>query len=272
MVMNDLVAIPPVLPGIDGNSVILIAGGSGAIGSHAAAALSKMGARVAITGRSRERVDDCAHSVTYGGEVIGLVADITSSAQVKAAVESTMDRWGHIDGLVNLAAVSDSGRSLEDVDDDEIATVLQTNLVGAIYLARACADAMKKQAKGSIINVSSIGGHRVTPNRVTYGPAKAGLEHLSRQLAVELGNFGIRVNTMSPGQTPSLLCHFDETPGQAPVSSDPDGNPTPTRRIPLSRLGRFEDYVGVILFLLSDLASYVTGVNIWVDGGTSVLR
>lgn len=272
MVTNEYVSKPSVLPGIDENSVVLIAGGSGAIGSHCAAALSKMGARVAVTGRSPDRVKECVYSVSYGGEVMGLVADVSSSTQVNSAVESVAEKWGRIDGLVNLAAIGDSGRHLEEVDDSEIAAVLNTNLVGAMYLARACATVMKQHRKGSIVNVSSIGGHRVTPHRITYGPAKAGLEHLSRQLSVDLGGYGIRVNTMSPGQTPSNLRRFNESPGRPPVTSDPEGNPTPTMRIPLSRRGTFEDYVGAILFLLSDLASYVTGVNIWVDGGASVVR
>ncbi len=272
MVTNDYVAKPPVLPGIDETSVVVIAGGSGAIGSHCAAALSKMGARVAITGRSQVRVKECVQSVSYGGEVFGLVADVSSSVQVDTAVNSVADKWGRIDALVNLAAIGDSGRHLEEVEDSEIAAVLNTNLVGAMYLARACAVVMKQHTKGSIVNVSSIGGHRVTPHRITYGPAKAALEHLSRQLSVDLGRYGIRVNTISPGQTPSNLRRFNESPGLPPITSDPEGNPTPTRRIPLSRRGKFEDYVGAILFLLSDLASYVTGVNIWVDGGASVVR
>ena len=272
MVTNDYVTKPPVLPGIDENSVVLIAGGSGAIGSHCAAALSKMGARVAITGRSQDRVKECVQSVRYGGDVVGLVADVSSSAQVNSAVSSVAEKWGRIDGLVNLAAIGDSGRHLEEVDDSEIAAVLNTNLVGAIYLARACTSVMKQRTKGSIVNVSSIGGHRVTPHRITYGPAKAALEHLSRQLSVDLGRYGIRVNTMSPGQTPSNLRRFNESPGLTPITTDPEGNPTPTKRIPLCRRGKFEDYVGAVLFLLSDLASYVTGVNIWVDGGASVVR
>ncbi len=272
MVVNGYVTEPAVLPGIGEDTVVLIAGGSGAIGSHCAAALSKMGARVAITGRSPDRVNACVPSVSYRGEVMGLVADVSNSGQVDSAVQSVADAWGRIDGLVNLAAIGDSGRHLQDVEDSEIAAVLNTNLVGAMYLARACSRVMKQRSKGSIVNVSSIGGHRVTPHRITYGPAKAGLEHLSRQLAVDLGGYGIRVNTMSPGQTPSNLRRFNEPPGQPPISSDVDDNPTPTKRIPLSRRGNFEDYVGAVLFLISDLASYVTGVNIWVDGGASVVR
>lgn len=272
LVVNDFVSSPPRLPGIGEDSVILIAGGSGAIGTHTAAALSKIGSRVAITGRSNERLKNAVESVSHGGEVIGVVADISASGQVDAAVKTVMEKWGRIDGLVNLAAISDSGRTLLEIDDEEIAAVLQTNLIGAMYLARACARYMKERSKGSIINVSSIGGHRVTPHRITYGPGKAALEHLSRQLAVDFGGYGIRVNTMSPGQTPSNLRRLKESPGLPPVTSGTDDRPTPTNRIPLSRRGIFEDYVGAILFLLSDLASYVTGVNIWVDGGASVVR
>lgn len=271
-IVTDLLTDPPVLPGIDKDSVVLIAGGSGAIGSRCAAVLSRMGARTAILGRSQERVTEAARFAMTSGEVIGLAGDITSRFDIGRAVQSVTERWGRLDGLVNLAAVGDSGRALEDVTEDEATTVIGTNLIGAILLAQSCARVMKPQARGCIVNVSTIGAHRVTPGRITYGPAKAGLVHLTRQLAVELGPQGIRVNSISPGQTPTSLRRYNEEPGKAPVITEERGNPTPTKRIPLARRGRLDDYVGAILFFLSGLSAYITGADLLVDGGAAILR
>jgi NAD(P)-dependent dehydrogenase (short-subunit alcohol dehydrogenase family) len=270
--VTDLLTDPPVLPGIDKESVVLIAGGSGAIGSRCAAVLSRMGARTAILGRSPDRVSRCARAVTTEGEVFGLAGDITSRTDIDAAVHSVTERWSRLDGLVNLAAVGDSGQALQDVTEAEVMTVVRTNLVGAVLLAQACARVMKPQARGCMVNVATIGAHRVTPGRITYGPAKAGLVHLTRQLAVELGPHGIRVNSVSPGQTPTSLRRYNEEPGKAPVITEERGNPTPTKRIPLARRGRLDDYVGAILFFLSGLSSYVTGADLLVDGGAAILR
>lgn len=270
--MIDLLADPPALPGVGKETVVIIAGGSGAIGSRCAAVLSQMGARTAIFGRSRARVEECAASVMAEGEVMGIPVDITDANAIDRAVQSVSERWGRLDGFVNLAAVSDSGKDLEEVTASEIETVIRTNLMGAIFLAQSCARIMKPQSSGCIVNVATIGAHRVTPGRITYGPAKAGLVHLSRQLAVELGPFGIRVNSISPGQTPTSLRGLDEEPGRAPIITEESGNPTPTRRIPLARRGRIDDYVGPILFFLSDLSSYVTGADVLIDGGAAILR
>lgn len=270
--MIDLLEDPPVLPGVGKETVVLIAGGSGAIGSRCAAVLSRIGARTAILGRSRARVEECAASAMGEGEVIGLVADITDASAIDSAVQSVAGRWGRLDGLINLAAVSDSGRALEDVTTAEIETVIRTNLMGAIFLAQSCARIMKPQSSGCIVNVATIGAHRVTPGRITYGPAKAGLVHLTKQLAGELGPFGIRVNSISPGQTPTSLRRLDEEPGSAPIVTETSGNPTPAKRIALARRGRIDDYVGPILFFLSDLSSYVTGADVLVDGGAAILR
>lgn len=270
--MSDLLTEPPVLPGVDKETVTLIAGGSGAIGAHCAAILSRMGARTAILGRSPERVAECARDVAADGEVVGLAGDITSPADMDNVARSVFERWGRLDGLVNLAAVGDSGRALEDVPPAEIDLVIRTNLMGALFLAQSCARIMKPRSRGCIVNVATIGAHRVTPGRLSYGPAKAGLVHLTKQLAVELGAHGIRVNSVSPGQTPTILRRSDEEPGGAPVITPEGGNPTPTRRIPLGRRGRLDDYAGAILFFLSDLSSYVTGADILVDGGAAILR
>ena len=268
----DLLARPPLLPGLTPETVVFITGGSGAIGLRTAAVLSRIGARVAIMARSPERVAQAAADAAHEGQVLGVAGDIGVPDDISRAVTATVGTFGRLDALVNLAAVGDSGGALDDLTVDEIDTVLRTNLRGALLLAQECARPMRARG-GSIINVASIGGHRVTPGRLVYGPSKAALIYLTRQLAAELGPYGIRANSISPGQTPTALRKFSDPAGgdNVPSAGRPD-RPTKTGRIPLGRRGTLDDYVGAILFLISGLSAYVTGTDLLVDGGAAILR
>jgi NAD(P)-dependent dehydrogenase (short-subunit alcohol dehydrogenase family) len=269
----DLLATPPALPGISPDTAVLITGGSGAIGSRTAAVLSAMGARVAIMARSPERVTQAAGEAQRSGRVLGVAGDVSVPEDISRVVDATVGEFGRLDALVNLAAVGDSGGDLADLTLHEIDTVIGTNLRGALVLAQECARPMREAGAGSIINVSSIAAHRVTPGRLVYGPTKAALIYLTRQLAGELGPSGIRANSISPGQTPTLLRKFTDPAGGANVlSGGGSDRPTQTKRIPLGRRGALDDYVGTILFLISDLSAYVTGTDLLVDGGASILR
>jgi NAD(P)-dependent dehydrogenase (short-subunit alcohol dehydrogenase family) len=272
-VTADLLASPPVLPGITPETVVLITGGSGAIGSRTAAVLSAIGARVTIMARSPERVAQAAAEAQQAGQVLGAAGDISVPDDITRVVTQTVREFGRLDALVNLAAVGDSGGALADLTLDEIDTVLGTNLRGALVLARESAWAMRDSGGGSIVNVASIAAHRVTPGRLVYGPSKAALIYLTRQLAAELGPYGIRANSISPGQTPTALRKFSDPAGadNAPSSIRSD-RPTQTKRIPLGRRGTLDDYVGAILFLVSGLSAYVTGTDLLVDGGAAILR
>jgi NAD(P)-dependent dehydrogenase (short-subunit alcohol dehydrogenase family) len=270
----DLVAAPPVLPGIGPDTAVLITGGSGAIGSRTATVLSAMGARVAIMARSPERVKQAVSESQRDGQVFGMPGDLSVPEDIVRVVDATASEFGRLDALVNLAAVGDSGGTLADLTLDEIDTVIGTNLRGALVLAREASRPMREAGSGSIVNVSSIAAHRVTPGRLVYGPTKAALIYLTRQLAGELGPYGIRSNSISPGQTPTLLRKFTDPAGGDNVLSpgSQEGRPTQTKKIPLGRRGTLDDYVGTILFLISGLSAYVTGTDLLVDGGAAILR
>lgn len=258
-------------PGIEPGTVFLITGGSGAIGLRCAQAVLNIGGRVAVVGRSRERIEEVADALGGAGDVLGIAGDIAKTADNDHAVAQVLDKWGAIDVLVNSAAVGDTSRELSQVSEREIATVLSINVGGAILAARAVADAMQRRRQGRIVNVSSIAAHRVQPGRHIYSASKAAIIHLTRQLAVELGPFGITVNSVSPGQTPTHLRRFDEDPGKPPVEAE-GVTGSPPAAIPLRRRGELDDFVGPILFLASGLASYMTGVDLPVEGGAMLAR
>lgn len=259
------------LPGLEPPRVALITGAGGAIGFAVAEAMRDLGMSLAVLGRSESRMHEVA---SHLGEdrAVPLVADVTDAGSVRAAVAAIDRRFGRIDVLVHAAAVSEGNVPLLDLSEDLIDTVLRVNLFGSMVLGREVAPVMMRRGTGAIVNVSSVAAHQAMPGRNVYGTTKAGLIQLTRQLAVELGPHGIRANSVSPGQTPTEITRVSDPPGRAPRRKGEAQGEAGEDRIPLRRRGLLEDYVGPVLFLASDLAAYVTGVDIPVEGGTLILR
>jgi len=262
---------PIVLPGLGPGRSALITGGTGAIGRATAEALIRMGVSVAINGRSPEATEAAANDL--GSGVLALPGDIANPIDADRIVQESADRWGSLDVLVHSAALSEGAVPLDELTDHEIDEVVRVNVRGSLMIARAAGRLMCRQGGGRIVNVASVAAHRALPGRVVYGTTKAALVQLTRQLAVELGPCGVMVNSVSPGQTPTFIRLVDEPPGSVPRPKvdDPTGEAT-CERIPLRRRGQLADFVGPILFLASNLAAYVTGVDIPIDGGAMVLR
>jgi NAD(P)-dependent dehydrogenase (short-subunit alcohol dehydrogenase family) len=175
-----------------------------------------------------------------------------------------------------MAAVIAGSRSSADVSEEEIDVLLRVNVKGSFEAVQACAPAMSEAGHGSVVLVSSVAAHRARSGSPLYGATKAAVIRLTQQLAWEHGPSGIRVNCISPGQTPTQLTAWDAAPSAAPAVAKVAGNggvpdtssaAGKAARLPLRRRGTASDYVGPVLFLLSDLAAYVTGVDIPVDGG-----
>lgn len=257
------------LPGIGSSSVVLITGGSGAIGSRCAEAFLSLGAKVAIMSRSRSSVETTAARFAAVGTVLAIAGDVSNEADAERSVREVLDRWGHLDVLVNCAAIGGNS-SVEETDATRIDKMLSVNVKGTLLMIRAAAAPMKVQKHGRIITVSSVMGHRATSASFLYGSSKAAVAHATRSLAVELGPFGITVNCLSPANTPTQLRAVEEAPG---TPTDVKGHTQGSEaKLPLRRRGDFDDYVAPILFFASDLASYVTGADVLVDGGLSLLR
>lgn len=167
------------LPGIGADTVAGITGGSGAIGARLAEALVQMGARVAIMGRSRKRVDEVVHSLMGPGETMGLVGDVAEEPDCLRVVNEVLTYWGHIDCLVQSPAVSGGGVVLDSISAAEIDAVMRTNVRGAFLTAKAAAEPMRARRRGRIVNVASVAAYRVMPRHPVYGVSKAALHWLS---------------------------------------------------------------------------------------------
>ncbi len=183
--------------------------------------------------------------------------DVAMPDQVSAAVEAIESRFGRIDSLINNAGIADFVPMLE-TDFEIWSRIMAVNLSGPFLCTQQCAPVMLKHGGGSIVNIVSISGLRASTLRTAYGTSKAGLIHLTKQQAAELGNQGIRVNAIAPGPVDTAMAKKVHGPE---IRADYHNS------IPLNRYGTEEEIAEAIYFLASDKASYVNGQVLAVDGG-----
>lgn len=188
---------------------------------------------------------------------LALTADVSDPEQVAASVERTATRFGRLDALVNNAGIA-VFKPLLETSFAEWSQVLAVNLSGAFLCTQAAAPLMAANGRGAIVNITSISGLRASTLRVAYGTSKAGLAHLTKQQAIELGELGIRVNAVAPGPVDTAMAKAVHSPEIRAAYHD---------AVPLGRYGLESELAEVIVFLCSDRAAYVTGQVLAVDGG-----
>ncbi len=199
---------------------------------------------------------ELAKAASRLNNVRAIDCDVSVSNQVDGMVGEVVEVFGGIDALVNNAGVAEFGL-IGDTSFTKWRTVMETNLDGVFLCSQAAIPALKKSS-GAIVNIASISGSRASTLRVAYGTSKAAVRHLTRQQAVELGEFGIRANCVAPGPVKTKLAMAVHSPEIIAAYHD---------AIPLNRYGSERELAEVIVFLCSDKASYVTGQTIAVDGG-----
>jgi len=232
----------------------LVTGSTRGIGRAIAESLAGAGARVAIVGRDQARAAEAAAAI--GTDARGFGADVGDPASVVALIAAVETEFGQIDILVNNAGLT-RDNILFRIKDDDWDAVLDANLRGAFVAIRAVARGMIKRRWGRIINIASVVGITGNKGQANYAASKAGLIGLTKSVAKELGSRNVLVNAVAPG--------FIETDMTAAMT--PEARAGLSGQIPLERLGTPQDVAGVVTFLSSDLAAYITGQTIVVDGG-----
>jgi 2,4-dienoyl-CoA reductase [(3E)-enoyl-CoA-producing], peroxisomal len=238
--------------------VAFVTGGGTGITGGVARALTEAGARVALVSRRMEHLETAAAKIRdAGGEAFAFAADVRDYAQVERAVAATVERFGRVDIVVNGAAGNFLCAAAE-LSPNGFGTVVDIDLKGTFNVCRAAFDELKKR-RGQILNISATLHYLGTPYQLHVSAAKAGVDALTRNLAVEWGAHGIRVNAIAPGP-------IEDTEGMTRLVP-PDIKERLRRKIPLGRFGRIRDIEQCAVFLCSDAAAFINGAIIAVDGG-----
>jgi gluconate 5-dehydrogenase len=248
---------------LDGR-VALVTGGSRGLGRSMARALARCGAHVVVNGRNAAGIDaTCAAIAAEGGKASPMAFDTTDAAAAAAAIARIEAERGRLDILINNAGYGD-GRTASETSDAQWDEIIGVDLGACFRLARLASVGMIRRGHGRIVNISSVNAHIAREANTSYCAAKAGLEGMTRALAVEWGPKGVTVNAIAPGymMTPENM--------ETPLRADPQKRDFFAQRTALRRWGQAEELDGAVIYLASDASAYCTGHVLIVDGGMSV--
>jgi len=238
----------------------VITGGSSGIGFAIAERFARGGLELVVVGRDELKLNQACRAI--GNSAHPLRCDLSRLDEIPGAVQQIIDRFGRIDILVNNAGIH-LKKPLTEVTDDEYQKVILTNQTSVFSFTRAVAGFMQEQESGAVLNISSMASIYGLPNVIAYTASKAAIEGMTRAMAVELAPFGIRVNCIAPGFIRTKM-------SASALDRDPERKNRVYSRTPLGRLGSPEEVAEAAWFLVSDAASYITGVVLPVDGGNSI--
>jgi NAD(P)-dependent dehydrogenase (short-subunit alcohol dehydrogenase family) len=237
--------------------VALVTGAARGIGLATAKRFLSEGWRVALLDIADRQLTDAVTALGRPEDTLTLPCDVSNADAVTVAIEAVGQRFGRLDALINNAGVASFAPLLETTDEDWN-RILAVNLTGPFLCTKAAVPLMRENGGGAIVNITSISAVRASTLRSAYGTSKAGLAHLTKQLAVELASAGIRVNAVAPGPVETAMAREVHTPAIRADYHD---------AIPLNRYGLEEELAEAIFFLSSARSSYITGQILAVDGG-----
>lgn len=234
---------------------VLVTGATGGLGAAVARAFAREGASVALVARDGARLD--ALRSELGEAAAAVAADVGSWSEVSRAVSEIAGTLGGLDAVVNAAAIDTVWRPVGDLPVEEWDRAIAVNLSGTFYVCRATLPLLAQDG-GSIVNFTSVAGLRAWAEDAAYNASKAGVELLTRTIAVEYGPRGVRANCLAPGVIDA---------GMTDVITDADERVALVAKQPLGRMGRAEEVAEAAVWLASDASSFTTGVTLTVDGG-----
>lgn len=253
--------------------VALVTGAGSGIGQATANLLAQAGARVAVLTHTASEGDAAAAAIRKaGGEAIALNADVSDAGQVEAAVQRIEGQWGRLDIVVANAGINGLWAPIEELKPEEWHRTLQVNLAGSFFTLRAAVPLLKRKG-GAVVIISSVNGTRVFSNTgaTAYSSSKAAQRAMARMTALELAPSRIRVNTVCPG---AIHTQINDNTRQQDLDAVRIPMEFPEGSIPLTdgKPGSPEQVAKLIWFLVSDLSDHITGTEVFIDGGGSLLR
>ncbi len=255
------------------DKVALITGAGSGIGKAAAILLAKEGAKIAALGRTDEELTDTVEQIQQSdGEAMPVVADISQPDQMQRAIQQIIERWGRIDVVFANAGINGVWAPLEELEPDEWDRTLNINLKGTFLTVKYAVPYLRKQG-GSVIVTSSVNGTRIFSNTgaTAYSCSKAAQVAFTKMVALELAPQKIRVNVICPG---AIETNISESTEQRDLDKVRLEATYEDEGMPLTggEPGTAEEVADLVLFLASDASKHITGTEIWIDGGESLLR
>jgi NAD(P)-dependent dehydrogenase (short-subunit alcohol dehydrogenase family) len=242
------------------NKVAIVTGASKGIGKAIATRFAREGASLVVASRSRDALEKVAHEIkSAGGEALVVTVDVRNADSTDELVKKTVSHYGRLDLLVNNAGITMGGAS-EELSPEDWRTAMETDLFGVFFACQAAARVMIPQGGGNIINISSVNGILAAPRRAAYCSSKAGVNALTKVLAIEWADRNIRVNAIAPGYVRTELVQDVIDKGAISMEAI-------LRRTPQHRIGEVEDIAGLAVYMASDESSYMTGSIVTIDGG-----
>ena len=243
------------------DKIVILTGAGGGLGSVVAKAFAERGSKVVILDTNEAQGRDVVRSITEtGGQAIVLKASVVSRTEVATALDRVGEEWGDPDILINAAGILNRVEFLDETDEDWD-RVVGVNLKGTWLCSQLVARRMiQSRRTGAIVNFGSINSEICDPNQITYVASKGGVRSLTKGMAIALAPHGIRVNAVAPATIVTEI-------NREYLEANPEVQAMRIRRTPLGRLGKPEDVVGGVLYLASELASFVTGTTLFMDAG-----
>lgn len=254
--------------------VALITGAGSGIGKAAAQLLAEAGAKVAALGRTEEELKETVNQIQrQGGEAISVVADISQPEPMQQAIQTIVDQWGRLDIVFANAGINGVWAPLEELEPQEWDKTLNVNLKGTFLTVKYAVPHLRKQQGTSVIITSSVNGTRMFSNTgaTAYACSKAAQVAFAKMVALELAEDQIRVNVICPG---AIATDISESTQSRNLGAVREPVEYPEGQIPLTdgKPGTSEQVAQLVLFLASDAASHITGTEMWIDGGQSLLQ
>lgn len=256
------------------NKVALVTGASSGIGKATVRLFAQEGAKVGLLGRTQKNINQALQELEQAGlnEVMPIVADVSQADQMQQAVQQVLDRWGRLDIVLANAGINGVWAPVDELTAEEWSQTLDINLKGTFLTVKYAVPYLRKQG-GAIVITSSVNGTRMFSNTgaTAYACSKAAQVAFAKMVALELAEARIRVNVICPG---AITTQIEESTEKRDLEKVKEPVEYPEGTIPLTdgKPGSSEQVAQLVLFLVSDAASHITGSEIWIDGGQSLLQ